>query len=271
MQRVFGPSQAIVGMIHVGALPGTPRHAEPLTALGQRAVAEARLYVAAGLDGVLLENMHDVPYLRGRVGPEIVAGMTAVGAAVRRETELPLGVQILAAANREALAVAKAIGAEFIRVENFAYAHVADEGLMPVAAAGPLLRYRRRIGADGIRILADVKKKHSSHALTADVSLAEAARTSEFFGADGLVVTGVATGRPTAPEDAACVREAVKVPVWVGSGATPANLAGLWPHVDGFIVGSYFKVDGVWSNAVDPTRVAEFMTQVRALRQRAAH
>ena len=98
--------------------------------------------------------------------------MTAVGLAVRQASTLPLGVQILAAANREALAVAQACGAAFVRVENFAYAHVADEGLMPTAEAGPLLRYRRQIGADSIQIIADVKKKHSSHAITADVPLA---------------------------------------------------------------------------------------------------
>jgi len=90
---------------------------------------------------------------------------------------LPLGVQVLAAANREALAVALAVGATFVRVENFVYAHVADEGLMPVADAGPLLRYRRQIGADHVKILADVKKKHSSHALTAERRSTRATRS----------------------------------------------------------------------------------------------
>jgi membrane complex biogenesis BtpA family protein len=259
--------QAVIGMIHVGALPGTPRQREPLEALVARAVAEATALTQAGFDGLLLENMHDVPYLCGMVGPEIVAGMTVVGVAVRSSSPLPLGVQILAAANREALAVGQACGATFVRVENFAYAHVADEGLMPTAEAGPLLRYRRQIGAESIRILADVKKKHSSHAITGDVSLAEAAKTTEFFGADGIVVTGVATGQPTALEDLVAVRQAVTVPVCVGSGLTPPNLPSLWPQADVFIVGSYLKAAGLWSNALDPNRVARFMETVRRLRE----
>ncbi len=263
----FDGRRAIVGMIHVGALPGTPRQAVALDQIIEQAVAEARLYTDAGLDGLLIENMHDVPYLCGAVGPEIVAGMTGVGMAVRRASPLPLGVQILAAANREALAVAQACGAAFVRGENFVYAHVADEGLMPTAEAGPLLRYRRQIGADGVSIIADVKKKHSSHAITQDVSLAEAARTTEFCGADGIVVTGVATGEPAEVDDVATVKEAVHIPVCIGSGLTAENLPTLWPHADVFIVGSHFKVDGLWSNAVDTRRVAAFMAIVGGLRE----
>lgn len=264
----FTQPKAIVGMIHVGALPGTPRSAARLDDLVAQAVSEAAAYTRAGLDGLLIENMHDVPYLCGHVGPEVVAGMTAVGVAIRRASPLPLGVQILAAANREALATALACGAAFVRAENFAYAHVADEGLMPTAEAGPLLRYRRQIGAEHIRIIADVKKKHSSHAITADVPLAEAARTTEFFGADGIVVTGTATGEPAAVADVQTVRQAVHIPVCIGSGLTPENLADYWPHTDVFIVGSYFKADGLWSNALDSTRVERFVDEVHRLRGR---
>lgn len=263
---LFREPKAIVAMIHVRALPGTPHGGMSVDAIIAQAIAEAELYTRAGVDGLLIENMHDVPYLNSGVGPEITAAMTAVGAAVRRASPLPLGVQILAAANREALAVALACGAAFVRVENFVYSHIADEGLMPTAEAGPLLRYRRQIGADHIRVIADVKKKHSSHAVTADVSLDEAARTAEFFGADGLIVTGTATGRPAIVEEVATVKAAVRVPVWIGSGLTPANLASYWPHTDVFVVGSNFKVDGVWSNAVDPKRVTAFVDGAKRLR-----
>ena len=259
----------VVAMIHVGALPATPRASDTVAALCELAAREAKMYADAGVDALMIENMHDVPYLNGGVGPEVTAGMTAVGIAVRQAApNLPLGVQILAAANREALASALACGADCVRVENFVYSHIADEGLMPAAEAGPLLRYRRQIGAEQVRIIADIKKKHSSHAITADVSLAETARTAEFFGADGLIVTGTATGEPTSPEDVANVREAVRVPVFIGSGTTPENLPALWPHADVFIVGSYLKVDGLWSNTVDPARVRTFMQAVERLRGR---
>ena len=143
------------------------------TACTPAAVGEAQVYKAAGFDGLLLENMHDRPYLKGAVGPEIVAALAVVGREVRRAVALPLGVQVLAGANHAALAVALGCGASFVRVEGFVFAHVADEGLIE-AAAGELLRYRRHIGADAVRIFADIKKKHASHAITADLSIAEA-------------------------------------------------------------------------------------------------
>jgi len=219
-----------------------------------------------GLDALIIENMHDRPYLLGRVGPEVIAAMTAVGAAVGNAITIPFGVQILAGANSAALAVAQACGASFVRVEGFVFSQVADEGLMDRADAGELLRYRRQIGANQVAILADIKKKHSSHAITADVDLAETARAAEFFGADGLIVTGTATGRATAPEDVRAVRDAVGVPVLVGSGVTPDNLSDYWAYADAFIVGSYFKRGGVWSNPPDLRRLKRLTCAAAALR-----
>lgn len=261
-----GPCKTLIGMIHAGALPGTPRADTPIRNLVDRAVEEARTLRDAGFRSLLLENMHDRPYLYGTVGPEITAAMTALAVAVRAAVpDAELGVQVLAAANVEAIAVALASGASFVRAENFAFAQVADEGLMARAEAGPLLRYRRQIGADAVRIVADVKKKHAAHAVTADLSLAEAARACEFFGADVLVVSGVATGRPAAVHDVAEAKSAVAIPVWVGSGVTPENLESLWPHADGFIVGSYLKHDGIWSNPIDRGRAQELVRRFRSL------
>lgn len=248
------PPRALVGMVHVGALPGTPRASESLERLAARAVDEARSLERAGFHAVLLENMHDLPYLRGGVGPEIVAGMTAVACAVRQAVGVAMGVQVLAAANTAALAVALAASAQFIRAEGFVYAAVADEGLLGEADAGPLLRYRRAVGAESIAILADIQKKHSSHAITADLDVAELAKGAEFFGADAVVVTGMATGEPTADADVRAAKAAVDIPVVVGSGATPENASALLRHADALIVGSWIKRGGAWDEPVDPRR-----------------
>jgi hypothetical protein len=190
---LFGRDHAIIGMVHVGALPGTPAHREPLSSIVDRACREAKLLRDAGFDAVMLENMHDVPYLLREVGPEIVAAMTRVAVAVRAVITGPLGLQILAGANRAALAVAHAADCSFIRAEGFVFASVADEGLFTEADAGQLLRYRKAIGAEEVGILTDIKKKHSSHAITADITIAENASAAEFFGADGVIMTGPAT------------------------------------------------------------------------------
>ena len=257
MPRVFGAPRALIGMLHAAPLPGTPAAphrpaAELIEAAIERAAREARVYAEAGFTALMIENMHDRPYPKRSTGPEIVAAMTAIGLAVRAAVKLPLGVQVLAGANREALAVAAACGASFVRVEGFVFAHVADEGLIEADAA-ELLRYRRAIGADGIAVFADVKKKHASHAITADLDVAETARAAEFSLADGVVVTGSSTGRPADAAEVERVAAAVAIPVLVGSGLDPANLTA-FTAADAFIVGSSVKRDGHWSAPLEPAR-----------------
>lgn len=252
-------------MIHVGALPGTAAAERSVAELIDAAVAEAEIYRAAGLDGVVVENMHDTPYLRGKVGPEIVAAMTLCAHAVKAACGLAVGLQILAAANLEALAVATAAGLDFVRVEGFAFAHVADEGILE-GCAGELLRYRRQIGGQRVQIWADIKKKHASHAITGDIDLAATAEAAEFMRADAVIVTGTVTGDPPRIEDIRAAKSHTTLPVILGSGVGPANLAAFHEFADGFIVGTAFKKGGRWQGAVDRRRVDDFMTALARLR-----
>ncbi len=251
---MFGKTKPLIAMVHVAALPGTPRHALPMREIVAHACAEARIYRDAGVHGLMIENMHDVPYLRGNVGPEIVAGMTLVAQAVRAEVALPIGIQILAAADLEAMAVAHAAELNFIRVECFSFSHVADEGLMQSNAAR-LLRYRRQIGAEKVQVWADIKKKHASHALTSDLSLGDVAEAAEFMAADAIIVTGTKTGRAPRAADVSEARDASQLPLFVGSGISPENAAELMAVADGVIVGSYIKQAGLWSNPIDAERL----------------
>jgi len=252
IKALFGVPRALVGVVHTGGLPGTPAGDRRIDEIVETAAAEARVYASAGFHGVLIENTHDRPYLKGAVGPEIVAALAVIGHEVRSAAKLPLGVQVLAGANQCALAVALACRASFVRVEGFVFAHVADEGIIE-SSAGSLLRYRRAIGADRIRVFADVKKKHSAHALTADVSLVETAKAAEFFLADGVIVSGIATGHPADAAEVRSVAQAVNVPTLVGSGVT-ANNVDDYIDADALIVGSSIKQGGVWSGPIDESR-----------------
>lgn len=264
MTSLFSSPKPVVGVIHVGALPGTPRGTRSVAELVRSARGEAKVYRECGVDGIYIENMHDVPYLKGEVGPEIVAAMTAIGTEVKNECQLPVGIQILAGANIEAMAVAHAAGLDFIRAEGFAYAHVADEGIIEASAAR-LLRYRKMIGAQRVQVWSDVKKKHSAHAITADVSLGETAETVEFMGADCVIVTGNATGHAPKVADVQEAKSHCHLAVFLGSGISENNIEQFCKEADGFIVGSSFKVDGLWSNTIDPTRVAQFIHRLRRL------
>ncbi len=243
---------ALVGMVHLEPLPGSPGWAGSMRKVIEAAIADAHALADGGCDAIIVENMGDVPYLRGRVDPETVAAAAIATEKVVAEVDLPVGVQLLAAANREALGVAVAAGAAFVRVEAFAYAHVADEGWID-ACAGELLRARRALGAD-VEIWADVQKKHAAHAVTADLDLADLTGGAAFFGADVAVVTGRSTGAPTAPSDVELARRG-GLPIAVGSGVTPDRVPALAACADALIVGSWIKHEGDWRQRVDVDRV----------------
>ena len=135
INSVFGVPRALIGVIHLDALPGTPGSRRGVAEIAEAAALEARTYSAAGFHGLIIENTHDRPYLKGSVGPEVIAAVAVIGVEVRRAAGLPIGVQILAGANSAAMAVAHAFGASFVRVEGFVFAHVADEGLIQSTAA----------------------------------------------------------------------------------------------------------------------------------------
>ena len=258
-----GPKR-LIGMVHLGASPGTPFATMTPEQIVSQAVAEAGALDRAGFDAIILENMHDAPYVHGEeLGPEVVAMMARALASVRGAVSIPCGVQILSGGNRHALACAHVSGGSFIRCENFVFSHVADEGLLERAEAGSLLRYRKSIGAEHVPVYCDIKKKHASHALTGDLSLGAVAEGAEFFGADGVIITGSATGRPTSIADIAEARRSTGLPVLVGSGVTPEALPAIFEHADAAIVGSWIKEAGSWKNPVDPERADQIARAAR--------
>lgn len=245
-------SCSLVGMVHLLPLPGSPRWGGNMSDVLEAARSDAEALLEGGCDAIIVENMGDVPYLRGGVGPETVAAMTLATAQVTA-FGAPTGVQVLAAANKEALGIAVATGASFLRVEAFAYAHVADEGWLE-ACAGALVRQRAALGAQDIQLWADVQKKHAAHAVTGDLSLCDLAKGNAFCGADALIVTGSSTGVATSPADIQDAKSA-GLPVAVGSGVTDKNIEEIAHIADALIVGSWIKYEGNWRNRVDAKRV----------------
>jgi len=256
----------VIGMVHVDALPGTPLYSSPIQSIIVKSIEEALKLQNAGVDAILIENMHDVPYLKRIVGPEIVACMTAVSVELRKRIHLPIGIQILAGANKEALAIAQAAGLDFIRVEGFVYGHLADEGYMD-SCAGELLRYRKMIGAEHILIFTDVQKKHSSHSITADISIKEHVETATYFRSDGIIITGSSTGKEALIDDVKTAFQNTGLPVIIGSGIITSNIENYWDFADAFIVGSAFKFEGKWENSISEERVKLFMDKVNELRR----
>ncbi|XP_050316279.1 uncharacterized protein F13E9.13, mitochondrial [Anthonomus grandis grandis] len=266
-RKLFRKKCAVIGMVHVKALPGTPQYQNNIEKIISHASKETEIYLKNELDAIMIENMHDIPYVQSKhFGPEIVATMSRVCTEIRKIVPLttPCGIQVLSCGNKEAIAISKACNFNFIRAEGFVFGHIGDEGYTD-ANGGNLLRYRKMIGADDVLVLTDIKKKHSSHAITNDVTLEETAKAAEFFLSDGLILTGTATGMPAKVDELSNLRKSTKLPILVGSGVTEANLENYF-EADGLIVGSDFKNGGVWSETVDEERVKKFMGKIRTLR-----
>ena len=264
---MFGRSHAVIGVIHCLPFPGAPDYeGRPVAEIVQEAVDEGRRYVAGGVDGLIVENHGDIPFAKpDQLGPETAACMAVTAAAVASACPVPIGINVLANAAHMALAVAKASGARFIRVNQWANAYVANEGFVE-GPAGSAARYRAALQARDIRIFADVHVKHGAHAITADRTLAELARDVEFFGADGAIATGQRTGDSAALDELQAIAAGTALPVLVGSGVTPDNVGDMFSVARAVIVASWLKRDGVWWNPVDPERLGIFMAAANRAR-----
>lgn len=267
IQEIFGRTKVVIGVVHCAPLPGAPEYdGAPVAALLARALEDARAYVDAGCDGLIVENHGDVPFLKPeQIGPETPAMLAVIADRVREAAGVPIGINVLANAALHALAVAKAAGAAFVRANQWANAYVANEGLIEGAAARAL-RYRAQLHARPVRVFADAHVKHGAHAIVADRPLAEQVRDVAFFHADAVIVTGQRTGDAATGEDIADFRAATELPLLVGSGVNEANVVTILPRVDGVIIASALKHDGVWWNTVDRRRAEAFMRRVRAIR-----
>lgn len=269
--EIYPTVKPVIGVIHLHALPGAPDYqGDALEEVYEAARRDAAALASGGVDGLCVENASDMPFSRPEdIGPETVAALTAACLAVMTITDLPVGITCVANAVMPALAVAKAVGARWVRANQWVNAYVANEGLLngPAPAA---LRYRSNIRANDIKVFADVHVKFGAHAITADRSVTEQATDAEWFGADALIATGLRTGNPTPSAEILAVQHGTTLPVLVGSGFTPDQVDELFNHADGAIVGQWLKFDGVWWNPVDERRVKELMGAVIELRHQQA-
>ena len=267
LEALFPVRKPIIGVIHLQALPGAPRYAgQPVSEIYAAAVTDARTLSEGGVDGIILENASDMPFSRPEhIGPETVAALAAACLAVRGAVATPIGITCVANGVIPGLGIAKAVGARWVRANQWVNAYVANEGILN-GPAPEAMRYRSRIRADDVAIFADVHVKFGAHAITADRSIAEQATDAEWFDADVLIASGARTGSPTEPREVDDVRSGTNLPVIVGSGLSADQVPALFASADGAIIGQWLKRDGLWWNPVDPHRVERLMNAVAKLR-----
>lgn len=269
LAEVFGASKPVIGMVHCWPLPGAPGYTGyGLDTIVEHALRDARALQEAGADGLIVENMWDIPFRAGaHVAPESVAAHAVVARAVGQAVDLPLGINLVHNGGVALLGIALAAGARFIRVCMFTGAGVWEAGSWDEGCAAELMRRRKELHAEHIKIFADVDKKHSVR--FPGIDLPTHIEWTRFSGADAMIVSGRMTG--DAP-DLAKVREAKALagdrPLLIGSGATERNIAAFLAVADGVIVGSSVKEAGLCENPVDLERARRFVAAARRARER---
>lgn len=252
-------NKTVIGMLHLAALPGAPRFDGNLQGVRERLIRDAEALTTCGVHALMIENFGDVPFYPGAVPPQTAAHMTVFADEIhRRFSQFPLGINVLRNDGCTALAIAHAVGAEFIRVNVLCGTRVADQGILN-GIAHELLRQRAALNAAHIRIFADVDVKHSAPLAQRPI----ADEVDDVIGrglADVLIVSGAGTGKATELGKVKSVKAAAgKTPVFIGSGITAETVGNYLPHADGFIVGTAFKEGGVVTNPVDLERVKALM------------
>jgi hypothetical protein len=265
---LFGGVKPILGMIHLRPLPSSPRGGTVDDALDAARV-DAEALTSAGVDGLIVENFGDAPFAKEHVPPATVAAMTLIARELRRDHNVPLGINVLRNDAEAALSIAEVVGGDFIRVNVHVGAVVADQGILEGRARETLL-LKKALGST-VLVFADVRVKHA-RPLGADLGfeglLAEARDAAGRGGADALVLSGAATGAATDADEVRRVKEALpNTPLLVGSGVTEENLESFWPWADGMIVGSALKEGGDARRRVDPARARALLAAASRLKR----
>ncbi|MFX0210544.1 MAG: BtpA/SgcQ family protein, partial [Candidatus Hodarchaeota archaeon] len=245
--------------------PGSPRFSRKMKEIQHRALQDAKAIENGGMDGIIIENIGDAPFFPLNVPPETIASMTTIAEKVKQEVTLPMGINVLRNDAHAALAIAKAVGASFIRINVHMGTYVTDQGLIS-GRAWETLRIRKALDAEDIKLFVDVQVKHAQR-LTPMLIGEEAKELVERGLADAIIVTGTSTGVTANLKDLQQVKSVVmdRGPVLCGSGANEENVSSILKIADGVIVGGALKENSNIKNPIDSKRVKSFVSKIRRI------
>ncbi|NYF97447.1 BtpA/SgcQ family protein [Janibacter cremeus] len=254
---VFPSRPPILGMVHLHALPGSPTFGGSLQDVITKALADAQTLADAGVDALLVENLHDYPYYPETIEPETVASATVCAKAVAEEIDLPMGINILRNSWKASLGIAAAVGAKFIRLNILTDAMITDQGMIN-GAAHLVSRYRKQIGADDVLILADLLTKHAAPLVERPVPVI-AADMIKRGGADGIIIAGHDSSQPASQDRIREIKDAIPdAPVIMGSGMTVEHAPTYAKVADGAVFGWGSKPNADMLQPVSSDMATEF-------------
>ncbi len=240
LETTFGKkNNIIIGVIHLPAMMGYPEFTGYDIALAN-ALKDLKAFEQGGADAVIVENNYDIPHVIDVSGAAAIS-MCHLAQQIRAATKLPLGISVLWNDYKTAFAMAVTAGYQFIRIPVFVDKVKTDYGIME-GNPQEVLAFRKMVGANNVKILVDIHVKHAEILMGCDqVTSGQRAMAQ---GADGVIVTGKWTGDPPDQEAVKILREGLgDAPIFVGSGVSAQNVAGLFQYANGAIVSTSLKED----------------------------
>lgn len=262
--EVFHKEKVIIASMYLPPLPGSPDYQKgtSLQQIIDYTHAELQALEEGGMDGVNIGNQQDWPYQVG-VGPETPALISKILAEATRGLAIPIGISIFWD-DLAAIAIAKAVGAKFVR-GVFRGVYAGEMGLMSLNAADAV-RFRKSIDAEDVKFMFMLRpilcKAITDRDLQADVKDALWASKPDAF-----ALSGPLPGESPSMEELKMVKQAGKpCPVITNNGATPENIGEVLSACDGAVVATHLRKNKKASNPFDRDKVREFMDIVEKFR-----
>lgn len=253
--------QFVIGMVHCLPLPGTPNYCGDITKITKQAIQDAITLEKSGIDAIIVENMGDDPFA---VELDIAqsTALAVISTLVKQNINISVGIDAAMNDYKSAISIAQAMGGDFVRIPVFVdTVEYYGCGIISPCARG-VMYYRKQIGAENIKIFADIQVKHT-HMVLPNITIEDSASAAQNCGADALIVTGSKLGVETPIEMIQRVKKIVKIPVIAGSGVSTANIKEQLTIADGAIVGSSLKKDGIITNPVSYNLTKALMDALR--------
>lgn len=260
----FLEDKAIIGMVHCLPLPGTMNYGGSMKEVIDRALSDLEAMEKAGVDAVIVENFCDKPAAT-KLSPEQLAALTTVSTLVKQKASIPVGIDAAFCDPVAGLAIAVAVGAEFIRVPVFVDTVITSDGMVKPCAV-ELQRYRKLLGAENIALLCDIQTKHT-FMLANQIPIEESAVMARDCGADAIIITGAHTGSASPVETIRKVRQCVDLPLIAGSGVNINNVTDQFSLVEAAIIGSSMKAHGKAEEPIDYDLAKALADKVKAYRK----
>ena len=243
------------------AAPGTMGYRGSMEEIIVKAIADAKTLEAAGCTAIIVENMGDSPFGITLDEEQIVA-LAIASDRVKQEVSIPVGIDAAFNDYRTNFAIAKAVGATFVRIPVFVDTVEFYGGIInPVAREA--IAYRKFLDCEHVAILADIQVKHS-HMLLPEIAIEDSAKAAQDCGADAIIVTGQYIGSETPIDIIKKAKKVIALPLIEASGVKPENIKEQLEIANGAIIGSSLKEGGILSNPISAELCKEIFDALNA-------